>query len=223
MMFPHVQTLRWGSNPISEYSLYLFLKHCNELKNLSIGGTIIKLSIDAPEDYKLVFQRGISRLRILELLDYEDSSFEEGSTFEMLPTTLDDILKTIPNNGTLPKHPMSHSTPDLSQSSRSLVDATTKTSGFGRITGFMNGLTKKPSANNIEFESLENIPALPKKITTRRTELPLLLRKHLTGSLMSLTLTCKTATDLLANISRRTSGLARCDLSNSSELDDRAV
>jgi hypothetical protein len=40
---------------------------------------------------------------------------------------------------------------------------------------------------------------------------------------MSLTLTCKTATDLLANISRRTTGLTRCDLSNSSELDDRAV
>jgi hypothetical protein len=56
-LFPHLQTLIWGINPISEYTIYLFLKNCVELNRLAIGGPIISSTKSEPHDYRFVFQR----------------------------------------------------------------------------------------------------------------------------------------------------------------------
>lgn len=189
--FPHANTLKWGSNPLSETTLYLFFKHCVELKNLSVGGTIISGHNSVPDDYLLIFQQGISRLEILELLDYEDqTSFVEspgGSSPRRgvlpTPTTLDDILKTIPVNNAASFQEYKHvslSTSDLSHST--LNDATSPASkGFGKFLPLwangLPGLAKKEEPITIE---LKNLP-VNQRMTTRNTELPLLLRKHLTG------------------------------------------
>jgi hypothetical protein len=171
---------------------------------------------------------------VLELLDYNDQavSFEgekAGASGMMFrPTTLDEILKTIPMANAESSFLSSSPENSATKSLRSLTHATStpKSMGFGKLIDSLyvstSALTKKPdSSSNIELKQLKS----PQQSMTRKTLLPQFLRKELTGRLTTLSLssTCKSITDLLTSMSVRISGLTRCNLSNCTELEDRAV
>lgn len=212
---------------MSESTLCEFFRHCPELKRLSIQGPIITSSLSDGLEYIQILQKGISRLVGLELLEFDDNTIiqedddhfkdstrSNGSLNSQIikpPTTLEEILQTLPNKGqSLTKSGLATSSPDL--------------------TGKSSSKTLKKKADQqltkLKADSSSLVKLSPKSSRTklsRRADLPLLLRKYLTNTFQELVISGQSTTDLVSNIARRATCMTMAMFPNCSELNDRAV
>lgn len=200
----------YTANPISEYTLYSFFRNCRELRHVSIIGPVICTTARNPDDYTFVYEQGVSRLVSLELLDFDNELVNSGriETTRTIPkpTTLDDILKTIPRASDVAN--ASNDT-ELSKSYWSLSKA--------MLPDWSKASSPVTSNENLSKKYVRG------EISSRQTDFSRFLRNNLSRELRILLLSGINTSDLLFNLAKRANYLTHCDLSNCADLQDRSV